>query len=75
MDLQLIGERIKCLREDLDITVKDMAALCEMTEEDYLLNQLSKLLVDAVLAEAAAVTKKGLSSPRSGRGGLFVQFP
>ena len=36
MDLQLIGERIKCLREDLDITVEDMASLCEMTAEDYL---------------------------------------
>ena len=36
----------------------DYFLLKKMTEEDYLLNQLSKLLVDAVLAEAAAVTKK-----------------
>lgn len=43
MDLQLIGERIKCLREDLDITVSDMAALCEMTVEDYLLCEAGKV--------------------------------
>ncbi len=43
MDLQLIGERIKCLREDLDITVSDMAKLCEMSEEDYLLCEEGKV--------------------------------
>ena len=32
--------------------------LKKMMEEDYLLNQLSKLQVDAVLAEVAAVIKK-----------------
>lgn len=42
MDLQLIGERIKCLREDFDITVEDMATLCEMTAEDYLLCEEGK---------------------------------
>ncbi len=36
MELKLIGERIKCLREDLEISVEDMATLCEMSVERYL---------------------------------------
>lgn len=36
MELKLIAERIKCLREDLDISVKEMAELCEISEERYL---------------------------------------
>ncbi len=36
MDIELIAERIKCMREDLDISVQEMAALCGMTEERYL---------------------------------------
>lgn len=35
MDIKLIAERIKCIREDLEITVEEMASLCEMTPEKY----------------------------------------
>ncbi len=35
MDIKLIAERIRCIREDLGITVEEMAALCEMSVERY----------------------------------------
>ena len=35
MDIKLIAERIKCIREDLDISVEEMATLCEMSVERY----------------------------------------
>lgn len=35
MDIKLIAERIKCIREDLDISVEEMASLCEMSVEKY----------------------------------------
>ncbi len=36
MDIKIIAERIKCIREDLDISVEEMAALCEMSVDKYL---------------------------------------
>ncbi len=36
MEMQLIAQRIKGLREDLEISAKEMAELCEISEEEYL---------------------------------------
>lgn len=39
MEIQLIAQRIKGLREDLEISVAEMAELCGMTEEQYLAHE------------------------------------
>ena len=36
MDQKAIAERIKCIREDLELTVSEMCNLCGMNEKDYL---------------------------------------
>lgn len=36
MEIRLIAQRIEGLREDLNISVEEMAALCGMSEEEYL---------------------------------------
>ena len=35
MDIKAIAQRIKGLREDLEISVERMCELCELSEEEY----------------------------------------
>ena len=37
MDIKAIAERIKGIREDLEISISKMSEMCEMTEEEYAL--------------------------------------
>ena len=36
MDIKIIAERIKCIREDMEISISKMSELCNLSEEEYL---------------------------------------
>ena len=43
MDIKAIAQRIKCIREDLEISIQKMCELCDMSENEYMALEMGEI--------------------------------